>query len=82
MMRMLGQNPTPEELQEMIDEVDEDGKRLSYPQLSQAPSPCPVLPAACGQDPCWAPHSLWGAICGAGLLMDTEHPKNLSVVPL
>ncbi|MGH0181291.1 UNVERIFIED_CONTAM: hypothetical protein FKN15_006520 [Acipenser sinensis] len=24
-MRMLGQSPTPEELQEMIDEVDEDG---------------------------------------------------------
>uniref|UniRef100_A0A4W5LWB2 Troponin C, slow skeletal and cardiac muscles n=1 Tax=Hucho hucho TaxID=62062 RepID=A0A4W5LWB2_9TELE len=24
-MRMLGQKPTPEELQEMIDEVDEDG---------------------------------------------------------
>ncbi|XP_042568435.1 troponin C, slow skeletal and cardiac muscles-like [Cyprinus carpio] len=24
-LRMLGQNPTPEELQEMIDEVDEDG---------------------------------------------------------
>ncbi|XP_059805446.1 troponin C, slow skeletal and cardiac muscles isoform X3 [Hypanus sabinus] len=24
-MRMVGQNPTPEELQEMIDEVDEDG---------------------------------------------------------
>ncbi len=24
-MRMLGQNPTQEELQEMVDEVDEDG---------------------------------------------------------
>lgn len=28
-LRMLGQSPTPEELQEMIDEVDEDGEERS-----------------------------------------------------
>lgn len=80
-MRMLGQNPTPEELQEMIDEVDEDGKSLSFPQFSLVLSPCLVLLAACGQDPCWAPCSLWGATCRAGLLMNTEHPLHPSVVP-
>lgn len=33
-MRMLGQNPTPEELQEMIDEVDEDGKSKCHESLN------------------------------------------------
>lgn len=35
-MRMLGQNPTPEELQEMIDEVDEDGKSKHCCNTAQA----------------------------------------------
>ena len=32
-MRSLGQNPTDEELREMIDEVDEDGTRAWNPFL-------------------------------------------------
>lgn len=31
-MRMLGQNPSQEELQEMVDEVDEDG--MSFFKIS------------------------------------------------
>ncbi|KAG9353182.1 hypothetical protein JZ751_017758 [Albula glossodonta] len=35
-MRMLGQNPTPEELQEMIDEVDEDELKAMLESTGEA----------------------------------------------
>lgn len=38
-MRMLGQNPTPEELQEMIDEVDEDGQLKHCWSYCKTPEP-------------------------------------------
>lgn len=37
-MRMLGQNPTQEELQEMVDEVDEDGMELQSAYLRNTPA--------------------------------------------
>lgn len=47
MMRMLGQNPTKEELDAIIEEVDEDGEqslvaggRGGYWTLGRQPDPC------------------------------------------
>lgn len=39
-MRMLGQNPTREELDEIIEEVDEDGEKREMPDGDTAEQLC------------------------------------------